>query len=291
LYLRQLGDYLRIKSGEESEVPDLEEFITKFSSILTLTNAHGGPVGDEDHESENNSSDDTEDDKMSSEDENGDDKSEGQDYRDLKVTVRHTSITDFFNSDDQDEDSPIRVNPLTAEVEIVKTCLLVFSDEAIYEFCDEDDGLANYATLLFDHLRLIDMSKISKEDKLQVTGQLTTFLRDPLIIGRWVTSAFYNIHDDFLGEGPFMEAVPRWYEDPDVQEYCKRDPGTSSWVELVKSSPFEELIRPFAMECARRWLQDTEPIEYDDEPRFLEKYLAKVASLKNVQEQVINSSS
>ena len=147
MYLRELGDGLRIRTADGLEVYDLEEKINKYASFFSLTNARGGSVEKKATLSlEKATRSDT---ALESarldlkttdqrgpgtlEDPQGDDDDHTQ-YPKLKVSVRHASITEFFKSQDQDEHGSIYVDEDTARIQILKTCLRVSlnsSDPAI----------------------------------------------------------------------------------------------------------------------------------------------------------------
>ncbi|KAI9703104.1 MAG: hypothetical protein M1820_005976 [Bogoriella megaspora] len=288
LYLRELGDSLRIRSQEGMEVYDLEAKINKYATFFTLTNARGGPVrgfetlnlgtihgasqdihvipaiGQPPNQKGIGSDNGTNKDR---------DGGELADYPKLKVSVRHASIADFLTNKDQSPTSAIGTSTNTAQLQILLTCLNVYADEELYETCSREDGLTRYARLTFEHLPLIDPSDVRQGEKLEVVRLLVSWFRDEKIVGRWAKTSRGKIREYLLEQSAFIAALHKWYADGDVQRhYEKQDPEVLAWLKLMLESPLKVQLRPVAMLCARNWLL-VDNWRYEPELAFLMRYL------------------
>jgi hypothetical protein len=296
LYLRELGDSLRIRTADGLEVYDLEGKINKYASFFTLTNARGGSIekkatlslekaGSSDTAPESALVDLKTTDKRTPEtlgdpygdDDGDDDDDDDTEYPKLKVSVRHASITEFFKGKDQDEHGSIHVDGDTARIHILKTCLRVYCDCELFQSCDYQDGLVRYAEYAFEHLPLVDLSKVNKEEKLEIAMLLIQLFRDEKTVKRWVRSNKHVLQDYLLDQNDFVTALHRWYKDTDVQEqYEAEDPTILPWLNLMTSVPIKEQLRPIAIACARDWLQ-VDNWNYGYEISFLRQYLHRVS--------------
>jgi hypothetical protein len=290
LYLRELGDSLRIRTADGLEVYDLEGKINKYASFFTLTNARGGSVeknatlslekaGSSDTAPESARVDLRATDKRTPdtlEDPRGDDDDDTE-YPKLKVSVRHASITEFFKGKDRDEHGSIHVDGDTARIQILKTCLRVYCNHELFQSCDYQDGLVRYAEYAFEHLPLVDLSKVNKEEKLEIAMLLVQLFRDDKTVRRWVRSNRHVLQKYLLDQNDFVTALHQWYKDTDVQEqYEAEDPTILPWLNLMTSMPIKEQLRPVAIACARDWLQ-VDNWNYGSEISFLRQYLHMVS--------------
>jgi hypothetical protein len=326
MYLRQLGECLRLGSTEQTNIDDLEILIHKFPSLFTLTDADGGPINpgenEEDISSEVSDSDDevtteseseTSEDEDSdgsndnSDDESGDDESEEADeseegkipYAEHKVTIRHTSIADYFNSGKQDLKATVRVDPSKVHLEIFKTCFRILADEDEFKFCDSHDGLVSYLFTLFEHLRRIDLSKTSKDDKLVVFKMIIALFNRPSVIERWFEAAaclrfsggvlcnsgnVLDLEQAILENEVFFDSILSWCKDDDARDSCSNDPISTAWIDRTIASPVVELAGPFAMVCSRRWLQTPGNLDwgyeytYEQDLNFCTHYFGMVTN-------------
>lgn len=228
MYLRELGDSLRIRTADDLEVYDLEGKINKYASFFTLTNARGGSIekkatlslekaGSSDTAPESARVDLKTTDKRTPEtlgDPHGDD-DDHTEYPKLKVSVRHASITEFFKG--KDEHGSIHVDGDTARVQILKTCFRVYCDHELFQSCDYQDGLVRYAEYTFEHLPLVDLSKVNKEEKLEIAMLLIQLFRDEKTVQRWVSCNRHVLQKYLLDQNDFVTALHRWYKDSDVR--------------------------------------------------------------------------
>jgi hypothetical protein len=173
-------------------------------------------------------------------------------YPKLKVSVRHASITEFFKGKDQDEHGSIHVDGDTARIQILKTCLRVYCDRELLQSCDYLGGLVRYAEYAFEHLPLVNLSKVNKEEKLEIAMLLIQLFRDKKTVKRWVRGNRHVLQKYLLDQDDFVIALHRWYKDTDVQEqYEAEDPAILQWLNLMISVPIKEQLRPIALACAR----------------------------------------
>ena len=123
---------------------------------------------------------------------------------------------------------------------------------------------------------MVDLPSVDIEQKREIAELLVQFFRDEATIARWVKRDRHAILPDLLESEDFVSVVCRWYNDSDVRSFYAEDSATLEWLGLVTSAPLQNLLRPVALECARRWLQSDSPYSYDYEVEFLCAYTDKV---------------
>jgi hypothetical protein len=280
MYLQELSDSLRFREVEELEVYDLDRLVQyRYASFFTITNFRGGPLQTNAPRAGNLSSNSNDAEPTVLDDAATDNKDEDEEVFSMApgfmVKVAHASIAEFFQGSDQEPGSTIRVNVAKAKIKITETCLRTYVDPKIFSVCDTPYGFVRYATHIFEHLPTLDLTVLDKEEKKRIADLLVPFFKDKDIIARWVKSGRHSITIDLLISNDFTSAVCRWYQDPDVRASYMNDDATLEWLDLVTSEPLQELIKPVALECARRWLQDS-ITDWYCEVQFIHAYLFKV---------------
>jgi len=290
LYLRELGDSLRIRTADGLEVYDLEGKINKYASFFTLTNARGGSIETKATLNLDRASSSDPAPQSTSVDlkimgkrnpgifEGPDDHDDDYiEYPKLKVSIRHASINEFFKGKDQRDHGAIHVDADLAQIQILSTCLRVYCDPKLFRSCNYQDGLVRYGGHIFDHLPLVELSKVNKKEKLDITMLLIQLFRDEKTLNRFVRINRSVLRMYLLDQNNFVAALHQWYKDTDVQEhYRTEDPTILQWLNLMISVPNKEQLRPVALACARNWLQ-ADNWYYCQEISFLHQYLRMVS--------------
>ena len=279
------------------QVYDLEGRIKRYASFFTLTNARGGPIerkatlkinesnsgptGNKPHLLRAQADQDKSTQSDLEEDDNEEDDSEAEDgpvnYPKLKVSVRHASIVDFFSGKDQEPSAAIHVDSDAAPLQILKTCLYIFTDRETFDSCKAEDGLVRYAEYTFEHLPLVDLSKVGKEEKSEITKLLVQWFQDESTVERWVWRYRQVLSKYLLEQDEFIEAVIKICGDEGVQNhYRAMDSKLFEGLNRMLESDFEERLRPVAMCCSRNWLLE-DNWNYEPELAFLRQYLQMVS--------------
>lgn len=260
------------------EVYDLQGRIKRYASFFTLTNARGGPIEkkatltNDESEVRSNAMRRHSDHEAS----DGDSQEDNHiDYPKLKVSIRHASITDFFNGKDQDRNAAIRVDGDVACLQILKACLYVFTDQETYKSCDTEDGLARYAEFTFEHLPTVDVSIVSIEERLVIAKLLLQWFRDEATVQRWTWRHRRVLSKYLLERNDFVGATHRWFRDEQMHDHYRGDPEIFRELEFMRESTTEEQLRPVAVSCARNWLL-SDNWNYEPELDFLRQYLQMV---------------
>ena len=279
-----------MRTADGLEVYDLEGKINKYASFFTLTNARGGSIETKAtlNLDKASSSDPTTQSArvdlkiMGKQNPGAFESTDGHDddyveYPKFKVSVRHASINEFFKSKDRRDHEAIHVDADLAQLQILSTCLRMYCDGKLFQSCDYQDGLVRYGGYIFEHLPLIDLSKVNKKEKLEITTLLIQLFRDEKTLDRFVKWNKHVLEMYLLDQNNFVAALHRWYKDTDVQEHYKtQDPIILQWLNLMTSVPNKEQLRPVALACARKWLQ-VDNWNYGQEISFLRQYLRMVS--------------
>ncbi|KAI9829183.1 MAG: hypothetical protein M1826_005778 [Phylliscum demangeonii] len=167
------------------------------------------------------------------------------------VRLGHASLGDYLRREQDQHGVAVGINVNRSELAIAKTCMALLCDGPMF-MKSRSSSLAAYAASFWQHhLRRVDLSKVTAEDKQEVVRLLLKLFREPESVKRWVVPG--PIHDTWLYENEATDCVQRWLSDEAVLDLL--DPEVRAWSPATGTRFTEELFKPVAMVLARQWLQ------------------------------------
>lgn len=192
----------------------------------------------------------------------------------LLIRLSHASIGDFFRGNDQTPGAPVHFDCKKSETMILKICLEIFCDAALYEKCESD--LAWYCGFYWDnHLQRVQISDVDAVEKCQIAELLIKMFWDEPTLARRVQHATSMLSEIFIYSDKLVATIHAWYKDRNIQEHIESDVDVKNWVDRALISPIEVQLRPVALACARQWLKCGNT-SWCDEFEFLDGYLVRV---------------
>jgi hypothetical protein len=297
IHLREIDQILQMRSSEGLRVFDLERLIKyRYASFFTISTHYGFAVGDDAARLKLDDDASPDDEKFketslpraenhSDTDSSGSltggdsDDAESDPPAELprwRVMLAHVAIRDFFCGNDQSVDAAVHVDVKQAQIWMLRACLMSICEPEIFE--KYHVFATGYAVEFFGHVRSIKVADVEVQERCKIAGYLIQLFRNTSTASRYLGDVMFNVTDDMFGgdcSDENVQALLRWYNDPDVLEHFESDEAVKNWVEEVTTSPIEKLPSVFAVICARRWLVEGQS-EIEDEIAFLHFYLLKV---------------
>jgi hypothetical protein len=181
--------------------------------------------------------------------------------REIKVKVRHASLSDFLNSEEL-KTSSILSNRVDAAFHAAELSLRIICEGASPQLTISESLWLYAMTNIFEQLRNLDEVAVSPQQTEYLIEKLwQLFNSEPLaqfISRHHSTSEGYPLHDSFdFGfnvdlENTNRQAVQKWIKkasDPNI--HIK--PATRQWVENIIESPLQLLV-PLTKACIHEWL-------------------------------------
>ena len=186
-----------------------------------------------------------------------------------EVRFSHTFIRDFLVHERTLADIGIGVNTNAAHAHIAITCMLILTDklEKVEGRPWPQPNLSAYAAnAMLHHLRQVNISRVSLEDKTQIVTLLCLILKDESTIIRWIefSRALSDLLNSFLSDNTMIRVMQRWLVQEDAQGGLTNDDKLRV---VASRNSVAAMLKTMADTVASMWL--TKRYSYDGVKYFV----------------------